>query len=42
LAANDASARTRPIRQKEKPVKTRRLKKADFDVGFFFMEMFSV
>ena len=42
LGAEKATAKARrlPIRQKAKLVKTRGLKKADLDAGFFFMSGF--
>src|SRR5882724_2625115 len=33
-----SSARNRPARKTNKPIKTRRLKKADFELDFFFMD----
>ena len=34
-----ASARKTPARTMHTPIRTRRLKKADFEVDFFFMEL---
>jgi len=42
LAANAsraASARETPASAMHRPIKTRRLKKADFEADFFFMEL---